>query len=180
MRRTMIGLMLVAGCASSGAVEGSDSTPKQAAIFSSSETGLLMAERPRAAATTLTASPPNVWLAVKKVYADLEIPITVDNVAAHQIGNANFYRSRQLAGEPMNLFVDCGSGMTGPKAATYRIYASLLTDVNPDGKGGTKLQTTFVPIGQDVAGGSTDRIPCGSTGRFELLFLDRVKAAVSK
>lgn len=119
-----------------------------------------------------------MWLAVKKVYADLEVPLAVENPSARQIGNANFYKSRSFAGQSMVQFVDCGSGMTGPKSASYRIYMSLLTDVIPDGKGGTKLQTTFVPMGQDLAGGSTDKIPCGTTGRLEQLFLDRVGAEV--
>jgi len=70
--------------------------------------------------------------------------------------------------------------MTGAKAATYRIYISLLSDVIPDGNGGTKVQVTFVPMGQDVTGGSTDRIPCGTTGRLEQLLLDRVTALVRK
>ena len=177
MRRTLLLLSLTA-CASGQVVEGSDSTPRQAAIFQSAETGMLMAERPRAQRAQIAAPPPTVWLAVKKVYADLEIPVTVENVPGHQIGNQNFYRTRQMAGEAMNLLVDCGSGMTGPKAASYRIYMSLLTDVNPDGKGGTTLQTTFVPMGQDVAGGSSDRIPCGTSGRLEQIVIDRVKAAV--
>jgi hypothetical protein len=139
----------------------------------------LLAERPRASAANIAAPPAAVWLAVKKVYADWEIPLTVENTSTRQIGNANFYKARQIAGESMTKFVDCGSGMAGPKAATYRIYISLLTDVIPDGKGGTKLQTTFVAMGQDLAGGSSDRIPCGTTGRLEQLFLERV-AAIAK
>ena len=53
---------------------------------------------------------------------------------------------------------------------------SLLTDIVTDGKGGTMIQTTFVPRGQDISGGSTERIPCGTTGRLEQLFIARVKA----
>jgi hypothetical protein len=52
--------------------------------------------------------------------------------------------------------------------------------VIPDGNGGTKVQVTFVPMGQDVTGGSTDRIPCGTTGRLEQLLLDHVAALVRK
>jgi hypothetical protein len=126
---------------------------------------------------SLAAPPATVWIAAKKVYADLDVPLTVENPSAHQMGNQNFYKTRQFAGEPMAQLVDCGSGMTGPKAATYRIYISLLTEIITDGKGGTTIQTTFIPMGQDISGGSTDRIPCGSTGRLEQLFLARVKAA---
>lgn len=176
MRRIFtLGLCTLVGCAS-GQVY-SNTTPKQAAIYSSAETGLVLGERPRAAVTTLAVAPATVWLAVKKVYLELEIPLTVENPSARQIGNQNFYRTRNFAGRAMASLVDCGSGMTGPKAASYRIYMSLLTDVIPDGQGGTRLQTTFVPSGQDMEGNSTDRILCGSTGRLEAMFLERVKAA---
>ena len=151
-------------------------TPKQATIYQG-EGGTILAERPRASVASIASPPATVWLAAKKVYADLQVPITVENPSAHQLGNQNFFKSRQFAGEQMAALVDCGSGMTGPKASTYRIYMSLLTDIATDGKGGTTIQTTFVPMGQDISGGSTDRIPCGSTGRLEQLFLDRVKVA---
>jgi len=166
-------------CASSGTTV-ENTTPKQTPIFQSAETGTLMTDRPRATAISVAAPASNVWLAVKSVYAEMEIPVVVDNPAMHQLGNSNFAKSRVLAGRPMNEFVDCGSGMTGPKATTYRIYISLLTQVSGNADGTTTVQTTFVPMGQDVSGGSSDRIPCGSTGRFEQLFLERVKATLGK
>ena len=178
MKRFVL-LLFATGCASSGtAVE--NTTPKQAAIFSSAETGTLLTERPRAAVISVAAPASNVWLAIKAVYAEMDIPVTVDNPAMHQLGNQNFFRSRTLGGQPMTQFVDCGSGMTGPKAMSYRIYISLLTQVVGNANGTTTVQTTFVPMGQDVSAGSSDRIPCGSTGRFEQLFLDRVKATLGK
>ncbi len=180
MRRAFL-LLLLCGCASAGSSPPtSDSTPKQAVIYSSRETGTLLAEPPRASVAMIAAPPAAVWLAVKKVYADWDIPLAVEDPSTRQIGNPNFFKVRQVAGQSMTQFVDCGSGMTGPKAATYRIYMSLLTDVIADGKGGTKVQTTFVPMGQDLTGGSTDRIPCGTTGRLEQMLLDRVAATVRR
>src|SRR4051812_43563775 len=177
MRRLLI-LLAAGACASGGGSQPDETTPRQAPIFQSSETGTLMTERPRASVMAIAAPPAAVWLAVKKVYQELEVPLSVENPSARQIGNENFYRSRTFAGQPMPQFVDCGSGMTGPQAASYRIYISLLTMVIPDGKGGTTVQTTFVPMGQDLAGGSSDRIPCGTTGRLEQLFLDKVKSEI--
>jgi hypothetical protein len=170
-----LGLCALAGCASGQHYD--ETTPKQVAIFSAPETGTILGERPRAVTAAVAAAPAAVWLAVKKVYLELEVPVTVENPSARQIGNQNFFKSRTFAGRTMTDFVDCGSGMTGPKASTYRIYMSLLTDVIPDGQGGTRVQTTFVPMGQDMMGNSTDRITCGSTGRLEAMFLERVKAA---
>jgi hypothetical protein len=178
MRRALL-LLALCGCASGG-TPGEEATTRQSAIYSGPETGTLLAERPRSVALTISAPPVAVWTAVKKVYSDFEIPITVENPSAHQLGNGTFYKSRQLGGRPMVDFVDCGSGMTGPKAASYRIYISLLTTVVADANGGTEVRTTFVPLGQDISGNSADRIPCGTTGRFEQYFLDQVKATLGK
>ncbi len=175
MRRLAL-LLVLCGCASAGTPE--ETTPRQAKIFQSPETGTLLGEQPRAVKTQIAAPPATVWLAAKQVYASFEIPMNVDNPAAHQLGNADFYKARQMAGKPMTQWVDCGSGMDGPKAASYRIYMSLLTTVVTDGKGGTTLQTTFVPVGQDMSGTSSDRISCATTGKLESYFLDRVTALV--
>ena len=56
---------------------------------------------------------------------------------------------------------------------------SLITNVSSDPKGGTLVQVTFSALGQDVTEGSTDRIPCGTTGHLEQLVLDRTKAAIA-
>ena len=176
---TIVALLGLGACASAG-TPGEEPAAHQATIFSSPQSPTILAEAPRAATANIARPPAAVWLAVKKVYADLEVPLTVENTSAHQMGNADFYKSRQFGGQPMAQLVDCGAGMTGPKAASYRIFMSLLTSVVTDGKGGTNVQTTFVASGQDVTGGSSDRIVCGTTGRLELMFLDRVKAAADR
>ena len=178
MRRTLL-LIALAGCVR-GPTYSEELTPRQPTIFTDPSTGTILGEHPRAVGTAIDSPPAAAWLAVKKVYSELEVPLSVENPSVHQIGNQNFYKTRQFAGRSMTEFVDCGNSMTGPKASTYRIYMSLLTDVIPDGKGGTKVQTTFVPMGQDMAGNSADRIVCASTGRLETFFLERVKAALGK
>lgn len=177
MRRLFL-LLVLCGCASTQSVPD-DTTPRQAAIFSDPSTGTLLAEQPQASRATIAAAPATVWLAAKKLLLDWEVPVNVENPSSHQIGNANFFKTRQFAGQPMTALVNCGNGMDGPKAASYRIYMSLLTTIQTDGKGGTVVQTTFVPFGQDMTGNSSDRIPCGTTGRLETLFLERLQRLVA-
>jgi hypothetical protein len=178
MRRLVL-LAALCSCASAGTPR-EESTPKQATIYSGPDAPLILADRPRAVATTIAAPAAAVWLATKTVYAEFQVPLAVENTTTRQLGNSNFYKTRSFAGQSMPSLVDCGSGMTGPKASSYRIYMSLLSTVEADGKGGTTLQTTFVPAGQDLSGNSSDRIPCGTTGRLEALFNDRVKAILGK
>ena len=172
-------LMLLCGCASGGNTAESY-TPKPQTIYAGdASTGRLEADRPHASVATIAAAPTAVWAAAKQVFASLEIPIGIENPTIHQLGNQNFYKSRTIGGQPMTTFVDCGSGMTGPKAMSYRIYMSFIADISGDGNGGTTVRATFTALGQDVTEGSTDRIPCGTTGRLEALLLDRIKAAVT-
>jgi hypothetical protein len=178
MRRIAL-LILVCGCASSGN-SGEAYTPKPPVIYAGDQSNArLEADRPHASMATFAAPPAAVWTAVKQVYTSLEIPVGIENPTAHTIGNQNFYKSRTMGGETMTAFVDCGQGMTGAKAASYRIYMSLITNVSGDPKGGTLVQVTFSALGQDVTEGSTDRIPCGTTGHLEQLVLDRTKAAIA-
>jgi hypothetical protein len=179
LMRSFALLLLLCGCAAAGTPE--DTASKPSAIFTSAERGTLMTDAPRPTAGTIAATPAAVWIVVKKVYADLEIPLTVDNAAAHQIGNTTFFKMRQMAGRPMPDFVNCGSGVDGPKAATYRVFMSLLTSVSPDGNGGTTIQTTFAASALDIMGGAaSDRIQCGSTGQLEYLITDRIQASFHK
>jgi len=173
-------VLLACGCASSGNTAESV-TQKPPTIYAGDQTtATIIGEKPRASMAPIAVAPAAVWMAAKQVYASIDVPLGIENAAAHVMGNQNFYKARQMAGQPMTQFVDCGSGMTGQKAASYRIYMSLMTDISADGKGGTLVQTTFTALGQDVTEGSSDRIPCGTTGRLESLMLERIKEAVAK
>ncbi len=177
MRRVAL-LLFLAACASGNS--GETYTPKQATIYAGdASTARLDADKPRASMMNIAAPVTAVWAAAKQAYASLGIPVTFENPSGHQMGNQNFYKSREMGGESMTLFVDCGSGMIGAKAASYRIYMSLLTDIRADDKGGTLVQMTFSALGQDLSGDSSDRIPCGTTGHLEQTLLDRTKAAVA-
>jgi hypothetical protein len=171
-------VIALGACASAKTSEGSDLTGTPPVILTADR--IIEGERPRSATITIAVSPTAAWPVVKKVYKALEVDVTVDNPVTHQVGNQSFWKTRTFAGHRMSEFVDCGAGMTGRKADSYRIYMSLLTLVNPDGAGGTKLETIFVPFGQDVSAGSADRVPCGSTGQLEMIVNESVRATLGK
>lgn len=168
-------LLLLAACAPPQ--PSGTNTPVQATIYSGdASVPMMLGDQPHPTVATIAAQPDVVWTTLKRVYLALGIPVTAENLASHQIGNANFYKSREMAGSPMSDFMDCGSSQVGKRANDYRIYMSLLTTVEGDGKGGTRVETTFVPAAQNVAEGSADRIPCGTSGRLEQLVIDNIKA----
>lgn len=177
--RSIVLLLALGACASAGTPE--DTSSKPTSIFTSPKTGTLIGDAPRPTMTSIAAPPATVWLATKKVFADLEIPVTVENEMTHKVGNTSFYKMRSIGGKPMTEIVNCGSGVDGPKAASYRIYMLLLVSITPDGKGGTTLQTTFAASGQDImSGAGSDRIQCGSSGILELMINDRVNGYLGR
>jgi hypothetical protein len=173
----LLPMLVLAGCASAASSPGESA--RQPVILTTDQ-GVIQGERPQATELTMAASPVIVWSITKRVYQGLDIPVTVENPAAHQIGNPDFWKTRAVGQMRMGQLVNCGIGMTGPKADSYRIYMSLLTTVDPDGKGGTRLRTLLVAFGQDVAGGSTDRIPCGTTGVLESAMNEAIRNALGR
>lgn len=168
-------LVLLAACASGAAAVNTDA-PRPATIYTGSDVPTIYADAPRASTRTIAKPPADVWKAVKQAHVDFSIPLTVEDPARRQLGNPDFYRARQFVGRQMTEIVSCGAGITGPNAASFRIYMSVMTTVASDGKGGTTVSTTFTATARDLTSGTSgDRLPCGSTGAFEGIFLDRVR-----
>ena len=183
-------LVLGAACASSGTSSSGGASPSggtvaapasPAVIYRGDDQITMYSDAPRATQRDFDADPAAVWAAVKQTFADFSIPLTVDNAGARQIGNPDFYRTRQFLGRNMTQLVSCGSSMTGPNAATFRIFMSLMVNTTTVSPSKTKAAVTFVASARDMAGGnSTDRLPCGSSGMVDQLFLDQVAKNLSK
>ncbi len=174
-----VAALIVAGsaCASGTSQAPPLGVPERRAVFSGPDIQTVYAERPTATSRSIVGSPAAVRSVVRQVYADYEVPLTVDDSATGQLGNREFYKSVKFAGKRMTELVNCGSGMTGPNAATYRIYMSLLTRVVAESATRTMVSTTLIASARDMSSGATaDRINCGSTGALEGLMLSRISA----
>jgi hypothetical protein len=125
------------------------------------------ADAPPATTAMFDVPATRVWLALEAAYKSLEIEVTTQDIPSHTIGNRDFWKMRTLGSTRLSRFVDCGSGPSGNKADSYRIYLSVLSVVTTQPNGRTKVETQVVPTGVDVYGGAVDRLPCGSTGELE-------------
>jgi hypothetical protein len=114
----------------------------------------------------LGATADEVWNAVARAYADLEIPVETMDPATRRLGNTSFVRSRQLVGRPLSSFVQCGYDATGaPVADSHRIQMSLLSEVV--GRGSETELTVHLRATALPGPASTGRIHCRSSGQLE-------------
>lgn len=138
-------------------------------------------DAPTASVRRLAGTVDEVTAALRLVYGNIEVPITVDDPRRMQLGNPDFYRTRNFAGESMAKLLQCGSSMTGAAASSYRIYISLLSNVVPDGPGYVKAGVLFTATARNIAESASNyRVSCGSTGVLELKMLDKVASYLPK
>lgn len=172
--------LLVQGCASTATVV-EDAARHPAPIYQGPEVPTMYADAPRSVTGVIARPVSVVRDAVRQAFTDYGIPVTVDNAANGQIGNPDFFRSRQFMGRPMTDLVSCGGGITGPNAATYRIFMSIIVTTKSDATGGTALAVLFQATARDVVNGtSNDRLVCAGSGRVEQLLVERTRALAMK
>lgn len=128
----------------------------------------------------VNASAADASFAIKKTLIQLDIPITVDDPKLHAIGNSDFNKVYRIGGRPMTEYVDCGSTPNGARASTYRVYMSFITTVEPTAPQVTKMKSVLVANAREVSGSSSNRVPCGSTGKLERMLIDSVRVIAGR
>ena len=167
-------LALAASCASSGSSPDPGLAPPTERVIAADTHGAYRTTVPPNAKAHLSASPSRVFDALKSVYAALGVPPAIDDPATGRIGNTDFWKTGKLGAEPISQYLNCGDSIMGPAADTYRIYISVVSQVHPDGKGETDLETALVAQARNMEGTSSDRVACGTTGRLEELIRQRL------
>lgn len=125
------------------------------------------------------ATPAETFAALRAVYEELKIPRTVDDSAHGQLGTLRLVRTSSLAGERMAAYLNCGSGMTGAYADSWRITMGIASFVRTARDGSTTVATGFVAQADDMDGASKEPIMCGSTGVLETRIASMVKERIA-
>lgn len=123
-----------------------------------------------APSTSINAAPDLVWRALGDAYANLGVEVMTLDRPNGRMGNLKFVAPRSFKGTPnaaMSTYFNCGSTMTGALADQGRITASLISEIKPDGNGGTRLQTAFTGSARRRDGTSADAVDCATTGQLE-------------
>ena len=115
------------------------------------------------------------FAAVRAVYTDLKIPRDVADSTNRQMGAFRFTRSYTLGNERLSVYFNCGSGLTGANADSWRVTIAIASYVQRSAEGKTTLGTGVVAQAQDMGGVSKEPVTCGSTGLLESRIVDLVK-----
>lgn len=129
---------------------------------------------------TMSAPMGETFAAVRAVYAALKLPREWADSANGQLGTLRARATYQLGGERLSVYFNCGQGITGSNADTWRLTIALVTFLQPAGDGRTRVGTGAVAEAQDMSGTSTEPAMCGSTGLLEARILKAVRARLGK
>lgn len=181
MRQAMVAAFVVlAGCASGG----SSTTPAPAVeqttrITTDAGTAELRTTRSDPTAAFAIAAPPErVFRALSSVYEELGLTVNVLDTQGRRIGVENGRIRRQLGGQRLSRYLECGERLGGRVAETDDITFTLLTQVTADGQNSTLrtlVDATARPIG--VSG---NPITCATTGNLEERIVALVREAVAR
>lgn len=186
--RSPLALLLAAtlsACASSGSVEDTTAiTPAQ----TTNTTRVVTTQGGTAQLNAMaidtdvrlfsTGTVDQVWAVLPAVYAELGIPLTVNNAATKTIGNTGWRTRRSIAKVPMQRYLDCGSSGTLQNAETYNINMSVVTTVRPNSSGGSVVATAITATGRNPITSSSAEVRCASMGDLEIRIRDMVQKKI--
>lgn len=129
---------------------------------------------------TVRAPMGETFAAVRATYAALKLPREWADSANGQLGTLRARVTYQLGGERLSVYFNCGNGLTGANADTWRLTIAIVTFLQPAGDGKVRLGTGAVAEAQDMSGVSTEPAMCGSTGLLEARILKDVRGKLGQ
>jgi hypothetical protein len=170
--------LTLAGCASSSSSTGSAPAPAVETIRVPTATPGVTASLTTTTVANIAMVPlplARVWLVMASVFDSLAIPLTTVDPATHTIGNGDLKVRRRLGAESLRTYLNCGNTQGAPNSETFDIRLSVISQLTPDGPGGTTVTTTVQAMARPVSV-SGEYIRCSSTGALETRLGDIVAA----
>ncbi len=122
------------------------------------------------------ATPAEAFAALRAVYTELKIPRSVADSANGQIGTLRLVRTFTIGDERMSAYLNCGAGLTGANADSWRITMGIASFVRTASDGKTTVATGLVAQAEDMGGASKEPVMCGSSGLLEARIAKMVAA----
>ena len=126
----------------------------------------------------LPASAGAVFFAARQVFFELKIPTPMADSARGYLINGRFIKLRSLAGAPLSTFVNCGSGMTGPNADSYRVTMAIAALIDATGPNTSRLRLTVLAGAENTEGVSKAAVACATSGLLEERILSTIRVKI--
>jgi hypothetical protein len=167
--------VLLAGCASQGAVTpGTGGTRSSELVTSTDARYRVEMASAGAAAVNVPAAVERVWEALPAAFASLGLSGEVLDAARRVYGVSELTVRRRLAGEPVSRSLNCGARAGIANADSYSVRVTIRTQVQPDGEGGSRVRIE-VEGSARAPGGSDPWVRCGSTNELEVRLEDEIR-----
>jgi hypothetical protein len=127
---------------------------------------------------TLPASAGAVFFAARQVFFELKIPTPLADSARGYLINGRFIKLRSLAGSPLSAYLNCGYGMTGPNADSFRVTMAIAALVDAISPNTSRLRLTVLAGAESTEGASKSAVTCGSTGVLEERILRTIRVKI--
>jgi hypothetical protein len=114
---------------------------------------------------------------VRVIRHHMKLRVEHADTIAKVVYNRRLIASR-IGGQPMSRYLECGGGLTGPHADSWRITLSYAVFVDAASAGGSRVGVALFATARNPEGVSTSAVACGSTGALEREIADKVREVV--
>jgi hypothetical protein len=127
----------------------------------------------------IDAPPAQVYQALIIVYSELGMPATAVNPTTGLVATIDRRAFARLGGTNLSRFLSCGESLTGPRADHDRIVFSVISRVKSSGTESSRVETRLVATATGTSG-TSDRLPCTTTGELESRVHRGVRTALGR
>jgi hypothetical protein len=126
---------------------------------------------------TLAVTADRLWAVLPDAYAELGVPLTVVDTAAHYLGARSVTMRRPVGGLRLSRIVECGSGSFGPNAEHYTVHLTVLSAVQTVDATHSLIVTTVG--GSAAPNGLSSSVKCETNGALEDKLLSVLRARLA-
>jgi hypothetical protein len=107
------------------------------------------------------------WRQLPAVWQELGLPEPVADPRSYTLAITSHTVQRRLGRANLSTYLDCGAGITGQNADTYRIRLSVRTMLERIDESATRVHTRVDATAHSTGGASAAALPCSSRGVLE-------------
>jgi len=130
---------------------------------------------------TFAAPPDRVWPLALAAYTVAGLRIDGSDAVRYQVQTRGQVLRRQLHGESLSAYFDCGTEISGSIADTWRLKVDALMAVGPASTRDSSHVATMLTISASPVEGTSSQVTqCSSKGRLEMEIAQTIRQALAR